>query len=306
MPSAPTSAPTPREPEPCPPRQGSRRRPAFLGALATWLAIATLASGRPDPATEDAADWGLICDRASGPAAAIVAVRNTLDTPVTLTIDLKLENARADHRDGETLVIPAQSSGRLLTIRPRRPDKPWSHTFSGPWQLGSKDARHDARVRYRLPWRRGERHRVIQGYHGSSTHQGEHACALDFAMPEGTPVLAARAGTVVRVVDHFSESGRDEALKARGNVVVIAHRDGTVAQYGHLQRGGARVKRGQTVAAGDRIALSGNTGHSSRPHLHFEVWKPVDGRRVRSLRTRFELAPGRFGTPRSGRSYRAP
>ncbi|WP_189220688.1 MULTISPECIES: M23 family metallopeptidase [Streptomyces] len=93
----------------------------------------------------------------------------------------------------------------------------------------------------------------------TSTHSGQ-----DFAVPSGTPVLAAHGGTVVKAGGNGAGDG-----PAYGNAVVIKHSNGTYSQYAHLSR--IDVKAGQVVGTGQRIALSGNTGNSSGPHLHFEI-----------------------------------
>jgi len=93
----------------------------------------------------------------------------------------------------------------------------------------------------------------------SSTHSGQ-----DFAVPSGTQVVAAHGGTVVKAGGNGAGDGA-----AYGNAVVIKHGNGTYSQYAHLSR--VSVKVGQVVATGQRIALSGNTGNSSGPHLHFEI-----------------------------------
>lgn len=128
-----------------------------------------------------------------------------------------------------------------------------------------------------------------QGYDGDFSHQGLYA--LDFLMKEGTSILAARAGVVVDVKEDSSENCMallqecheedgsencwDLTLEcyAKMNYVKVEHEDGSVAQYSHLQQNGACVSLGQTVNQGDVIALSGNTGISTQPHLDFEIWK---------------------------------
>ena len=82
---------------------------------------------------------------------------------------------------------------------------------------------------------------------------------IDIAVPEGTPVHAAAAGTVVYA----------GWLGGYGNLVVVDHGGGLATAYGHNSVLTAGV--GQSVAQGDAIALSGNTGHSTGPHVHFEV-----------------------------------
>ncbi len=93
----------------------------------------------------------------------------------------------------------------------------------------------------------------------SSTHSGQ-----DFAVSSGTQVVATHGGTVVKTGGNGAGDG-----PAYGNAVVIKHSNGTYSQYAHLSR--VDVKPGQVVKTGQRIALSGNTGNSSGPHLHFEI-----------------------------------
>ncbi|MFF9149885.1 M23 family metallopeptidase [Streptomyces sp. NPDC014861] len=86
----------------------------------------------------------------------------------------------------------------------------------------------------------------------------------DFAVPVGTPVKAAGAGTVVKAGPNGGGDG-----PAYGNAIVVKHANGTYSQYAHLSK--IKVHVGQKVGAGQKIALSGNTGNSSGPHLHFEI-----------------------------------
>ncbi|MCX4534379.1 M23 family metallopeptidase [Streptomyces sp. NBC_00841] len=86
----------------------------------------------------------------------------------------------------------------------------------------------------------------------------------DFAVPIGTTVKAAHSGTVVKAGPNGGGDG-----PAYGNAIVIKHGNGTYSQYAHLSRIDVRI--GQTVSTGEKIALSGNTGNSSGPHLHFEI-----------------------------------
>ncbi|WP_329571537.1 M23 family metallopeptidase [Streptomyces sp. NBC_01361] len=93
----------------------------------------------------------------------------------------------------------------------------------------------------------------------SHKHSGQ-----DFAVPIGTNVMAAHGGTVVKAGPNGGGDG-----PAYGNAIVIKHGNGTYSQYAHLSR--IDVHIGQTVSTGQHIALSGNTGNSSGPHLHFEI-----------------------------------
>lgn len=104
--------------------------------------------------------------------------------------------------------------------------------------------------------------------HFNPGNRGVGLYAIDFEMPIGTTLIAARAGKVVAVQDRFMD-GNDRDLEE--NFVMIQHADGTVARYIHLKLGGALVAMGDDVKQGQRIALSGNTGQTGGPHLHFDV-----------------------------------
>lgn len=97
------------------------------------------------------------------------------------------------------------------------------------------------------------------GARWAAKHSGQ-----DFAVPIGTTVTAAHTGTVVKAGPNGAGDG-----PAYGNAVVIKHSNGKYSQYAHLSK--VNVKIGQHVKTGQKIALSGNTGNSSGPHLHFEI-----------------------------------
>lgn len=100
---------------------------------------------------------------------------------------------------------------------------------------------------------------------GASTyHKG-----IDWATPTGTPVYASSGGTV-------EKAGWGSGY---GYVVYIKHPDGKQTRYGHLSK--VLVKAGQSVKQGEKIALSGNTGVSTGPHIHFEIL--VNGSQVNPL-----------------------
>lgn len=125
---------------------------------------------------------------------------------------------------------------------------------------------------YRLPFDYG-RVRVDQGPGGSFSHNDEqNRDAVDFAVPIGTPVLAARAGIVMQVEGDYDQAGLNrEKYGGRANFIRILHGDGSMAVYAHLKPEGVQVRVGQYVRKGQRIGLSGNTGFSTAPHLHFVV-----------------------------------
>lgn len=120
-----------------------------------------------------------------------------------------------------------------------------------------------------LPYPVGETHICLQGYVGGVNHHSEvFKYAVDFSMPIGSPVAAARNG----IVD-FIEEGFEDGVFGIGtdNLIVLRHDDGTYSRYVHLTKNGALVEIGQIVFQGDPIGLSGNSGQSRAPHLHFDV-----------------------------------
>jgi murein DD-endopeptidase MepM/ murein hydrolase activator NlpD len=100
----------------------------------------------------------------------------------------------------------------------------------------------------------GARHHPILGY--TRMHKG-----IDFAVPSGTPVMAAGSGTVI-----FAGSAGEY-----GNLVVINHGNSYATAYGHLSRFATGLHNGERVHQGDVVAYSGMTGLATGPHLHYEI-----------------------------------
>lgn len=142
---------------------------------------------------------------------------------------------------------------------------------------------------YALPYEAGTKHRIIQGYFGPFSHK--ERAALDFKMKRGTKILAAREGVVVRVKEDGDRGGWNKKYRPYGNNIVIQHPDGSRSGYWHLQFNGALVSVGDTVQKGQVIALSGKTGYTATPHLHFLVWRSSGGQ-WQQVATRFQTTSG--------------
>lgn len=126
---------------------------------------------------------------------------------------------------------------------------------------------------YVLPWEIGKTFKVGQGNCTDGSHSfGQIQYAYDIDMPIGTNIVAMRSGVVVKVIESFKdlEIGTVGAID-EANVIYVKHEDGTEAQYIHLTYNGALKNEGDNVNQGEIIALSGNTGKSTGPHLHFHV-----------------------------------
>ncbi len=140
--------------------------------------------------------------------------------------------------------------------------------------LGSPDAVHSPPHPYRAPFAVGATFTVSQAYPTRMTHvTPDSQYAVDIALPDGTPVYAARAGTVINVRHDSFRGAAVPALLDQANVIEILHDDGTIAVYAHLHWDSIRVRVGQRIQLGEYIANSGNTGFTTGPHLHFAVWR---------------------------------
>ncbi|MCL7715729.1 M23 family metallopeptidase [Stenotrophomonas mori] len=248
-----------------PPAARRRLRGAWLLLAATLMPGLPAAGGEPEPRWRQG--WGL---SGAPPAAADddgrfavlrlqpraggheVQVRNRLAGP----LQVRLRHG-GDGGTASTAVVLRGGEQRRLAWLPG----------DGPARALLLDAFPGAPMaaapahRYRLAFD-AVPVRVSQGIGGQHSHNdAQNRYAIDFPLPEGTPILAARAGTVMQVA-----GSRDD-----GTLVRILHGDGSMALYAHLLPGTPEVRPGQRVQAGQRLALSGNSGRSSGPHLHFAV-----------------------------------
>lgn len=175
-------------------------------------------------------------------------------------------------------VIPGDTEIALVQFGPRDPTEPFSYRLSYTLVPGEPLEEIPANLAFYPPFSRDLMFPISQGLDDAQTHQdAANRYAVDIVMPLGTPVLAARGGVVMDSEQKYPDSGKDdERFLAQANYVRIAHDDGTMAVYAHLQRDSLRVVPGMRVPAGHWIGNSGNSGYSSGPHLHFVVQMNVD------------------------------
>lgn len=221
---------------------------------ATAPAPAAIATLRIEPGDGDYLAWA--DNRLAGPIEVILrpGAGNTVPSDPPLP-------ARAS--------VPALGSVLVARLRPAS-GRSGSLRLSMEGVPGSSNAR-PRDIEY-LPPLQGQV-RIDQGFGGSFSHDDEqNRHALDFAADIGTPVFAARAGTVMQVEAGFRAGGLASGdARGRANFIRLLHDDGSMALYAHLAVDGVQVRIGQQVQAGQRIGLSGNTGFSTGPHLHFAV-----------------------------------
>lgn len=235
----------------------------------------------------------------------VISLKNKTPGDYTVTVYFKkLVNAESDRALPYTVVIGGERTEKCLTVRQLDKTAKWDTFFMYDFQPGVVNAVHDDSYAYSLPYKKGEEYTVMQGYYGKYTHKGDFRYSIDWSMPAGTEVRAARDGIVIDTVDSFSGHGLKPYFYERNNYVIIEHRDGTIGRYAHFKQGGVRVKPGERIKAGDIIGLSGNVGYSNAPHLHFSVHRPLDGKRSESIPVKFRISGSEAAALVEGKTYR--
>ena len=200
-------------------------------------------------------------------------LRNRLHAPVTVNIEPgRLSNARLANDVAPRVTLAPLESREVVLVQGVNVLSTGSADFVLESTVGSPDAQPDVRHIYAWPLRESRRSRISQTFGGTTHDEAFSKFAIDIAVKEGTPVVAARSGVVVFLEDRFFESGLNRAdFRDKANHVRILHDDGSMATYAHLAPDSVNLVPGQRVAVGDEIGRSGNTGFSSGPHLHFAI-----------------------------------
>ena len=200
---------------------------------------------------------------------------NKTYAPITLKL-AKLKEIEFFIKEGETICKSQDSLINVINIPRRVLDKDSTFrtqdfikvSYSFGVRLHKDSIKNHL---YELPFQRKKRYKIMQGFNGKFSHSSEQSrYAIDFKMPIGDTIVAARSGYVVQAVSHFTERGGRE-FRNKANQIIIFHDDGTLAFYVHLDTNGALVKVNDYVKAGQPIGISGFTGFTTKPHLHFVV-----------------------------------
>lgn len=268
-----------------------------ISALATLLLMQNNASA----ACEE--DWLTVNERRTGDTLSVSA-QNTNAYPITYAIRVRDSGTSYSGSRSLTGSLDAQETRPLLDMPLASLDDA-KLSISCRWTIGSENAEHDDDYRYLLPYADGTSYRVLQGFGSRFSHRGNEQYAIDFNMPVGTAVHAARGGIVARTVESHNKGCWEDGCGKFANFIVVLHDDGTTGEYYHLQQNGALVAPGDRVTAGQKIGLSGNTGHTTMPHLHFAVYRATSRARSQSVPFSFISADGVVHKPRRGRHYLA-
>ena len=131
--------------------------------------------------------------------------------------------------------------------------------------------------RYSLPYKRCREARCCTAPAHFSIPNSRFC--IDFYLPRGTPLSAARSGIVVETESRYNKSYNNKRFIDRCNYIVIRHSDGQESRYVHLAWHSIKVRIGTRVKRGKIIGLSGQTGYATYPHLHFGVYG-IDGTNI--------------------------
>lgn len=126
-----------------------------------------------------------------------------------------------------------------------------------------------------LPFESGKSYKILQGFNGSFTHTKlNNRFALDFQMAVGEKICSVADGIVIEVVSGYKNGGVSDQWNGFDNYIWIYHPElNLISVYAHLKFKGSLVEVGDRVKANQAIGLSGNTGYSTEPHLHFAMLK---------------------------------
>lgn len=210
--------------------------------------------------------------------------------PISVTFDFDIKGLKPLKEIPEILVLPSGKDSIELVTFSIPEGRSWSYKYSYRYYIGDANAKHKNDQEYLLPFEEGSQYLLSQGYFSNGTHRNERA--LDFTMPEGVNICAARSGKVVDLKEDSNKGCPSVDCNDYGNYIKILHDDGTMADYYHLKQNGALVEKGQKVRAGEVIGQAGATGWASGSHLHFIVYKA-------SINGRISI-PTKFKTKKSG------
>ena len=124
-----------------------------------------------------------------------------------------------------------------------------------------------------LPFESGKSYKILQGFNGSFTHTKlNNRFALDFQMAVGEQICSVADGIVIEVVSGYKNGGYSKQWNGFDNYIWVFHPElNLISVYAHLKHKGSLVEVGERVKANQVIGLSGNTGFSTEPHLHFAM-----------------------------------
>lgn len=200
-----------------------------------------------------------------------IDLKNPLHSPLRVWIQSPKKKLQNKFNRINPVVLQPQSD-TLITFQNIKKDK---YKISYASRLGDT-AKVIQPIKLALPFLSNSEYKITQGNDTDFTHNTDWSrYALDFNLKTNDTICAATDGFVIGVIEKYKHGGIEDQWKPYGNFVTIYNpTSGLFTQYAHLVHKGSLVKVGDTIERGQPIALSGNTGQSTGPHLHFNCLTP--------------------------------
>lgn len=235
-----------------------------------------------------------------------LSAHNTTEATVKFNLDF-IQNGTPSHPLPYIFCVSKNFDHyELLRITQTVPHQQWHFgPYTYHFVLGAPSNLSTVDYIYSLPYPASKHFVIGQSYFGTFTHKkgSPEEYAVDINMPEGTPVLAARQGTVIACRSDSDSGGNSEKYKDSANYITVKHNDGTYAAYVHLKKDGVAVKTGQAVSSGTLLGYSGQTGFVSCPHLHFMVYRVLPAPVIQTIAFRTRTTEGVIPQLLQGQSY---
>lgn len=221
-----------------------------------------------------------------------VTVPNSLGCPIHVRLSHPQESIHESVKAGNPYLFEPYET-KVLTFYVPDWQEVWKSDLKKNVGLGSSEYFHpDSQAIYHLPFSKTRAYKIIQSYHGSLSHNSEFSrYALDFNLQVGDTICAARDGVVVGVIEGYNVGGKKSKYRPFANFISLYHEDGVITQYVHLVKDGSFIEVGDSVLVGDPIGLSGQTGFTTTPHVHFNVLNATEEGAV-SMPVNFSIGPG--------------
>ncbi len=206
----------------------------------------------------------------------VLDVKNTNKTAVRIVLTTDNEALNKKYKLNDTIVFNALESKKVRYYVPS--ETKFNYTFNS--YLGNPDT-PITKNKLALPFPKGKTYIVTQAYNDTLSHNNIYnKYALDFNLQVNDTICSADYGIVVGVIKDYKYGGSSKKWKEvdKGNYITIYHpHSGLYTQYYHLIHLGSMVQIGDRVNKGQPIGLSGLTGFTTGPHLHFCVLIPKKG-----------------------------
>jgi len=209
-----------------------------------------------------------------------ITAYNHGNAPVSVTIGIdpnSSQNLSTDKTLPLNAVVPPNTDQALVHFAPKMKNEAYNFRYTYSWSIGDYTARHKSPEHYLFPL--GNNTRAFARVSDTANSTPYTRYAVMFSMPVGTPVLAARKGTVVQI--------------KTDDKIDILHDDSTIATYSHLGKIAEGIIVGKAVSTADIIGIVGATENKKEAYMQLTVWwpepPPIDSQKTNSPNSGFDL-----------------